>query len=121
MIDVGKASSELFSSLVLVAEMRPHDARLEIFESAKILDDIAAGIIKEQLAIFGATDGNDPFQIVAVFKQVVNRLSNATTRDDSDSRSRQFFLLRHRFGKYLGREGAETSSPRLGTPLVLSQ
>ena len=57
--------------------MRAHYARLQIFERAQILDDIAPGIVEEQLAILGAADRDNPFEFIAILEQIVDGLSNA--------------------------------------------
>jgi len=83
--ETGETRGGLF---VLVAEVRSNNPRFEVFERAQIFNDIAPGIVEKQLAIFGATDRDNPFQIVAIFKQVIDRLGHASARDDRNFRSR---------------------------------
>jgi hypothetical protein len=65
---------ELF---VLVAEVGAHDSCLQIFKRAKVFDNIAAGVVEKKLAVLGAADGDDPLEIVPVFKEIVDGLGDA--------------------------------------------
>src|ERR1700730_8213087 len=80
----GDSSNPPLGLLVFVAEMGAHDTCFQVLKRAKVLDDVAASVIKEQFAIFGAPDSNNPFKIVSVFQQVIDSLGNATARDDRD-------------------------------------
>ena len=84
---------------VFVAEVRAHDTRFQIFQRAQVFDDIAAGIIKEQFAVLGASDRDDPFELIAILEQIIDGLSDATARDDGNFWARRLFLflLGHRF------------------------
>src|SRR5580704_8193944 len=78
---------------VFVAEMSAHDARLQVLQSAQILDDVAASVIEEQFPILGAADRNDPFEIVPIFQQIIDGLRNSATRNYCDLRSGELFLF----------------------------
>src|SRR5207245_2872213 len=69
---------------VFVAEMRADDPSLQIFQRAQVFDDIAAGVIEKKLTVLGAADRDNPFEVIAVFEQIVDSLGNATARDDRD-------------------------------------
>src|SRR5215470_8666007 len=87
--------------------MRAHDARLQVLERAQILNDVTAGIIEEQFPVLGPADRDDPFEIVAVLKQIVDGLSHSPARNDRNLRTGELFLFlfRHRFAFTLWREG----------------
>src|SRR5208282_3625048 len=40
-----------YGLFVLVAEVGAHDSRLQVLERAEVLDDVAAGVVEEQLAV----------------------------------------------------------------------
>jgi hypothetical protein len=69
---------------VFVAEVCAHDTCLQVFKRAKVLNDVAAGVIEEQFAILRTPDSDNPFEIVAVFEQIIDGLGNATAWDDRD-------------------------------------
>jgi hypothetical protein len=68
--------------LVFVAEMRADNPCLQVLESPQVFDDIPAGVIEEEFAILGAPDRDNPFEIVAVFEQIIDGLGNAPTRNN---------------------------------------
>ena len=76
--------------------MSSHDPGFQIFEGAEIFDDVAAGIVEEQLTVLGTADSNDSFEIIPIFEQVVDSLSHAASGDDRDFWTRCLFLLRHK-------------------------
>jgi hypothetical protein len=86
-------------SLVFVAEMRAHDTRLQVFQRAQVFDDVAAGVVEEQLAVLGAPNRDNPFEFIAILEQIVDGLSDATARDDGNLRTRRLllFLVGQRF------------------------
>jgi len=70
--------------LVFVAEMGADYPRLKVLESPQVFDDIAAGVIEEKFAILGAPDRDYPFEVIAIFEQVIDGLGNAPTRNYRD-------------------------------------
>lgn len=79
-----KSSTTKRGLFVFVAEVGSYDARLQVFKRTQVLDDITPGIVEEQLAVLGPSDCNDPFKIVAVFKQIIDRLGNAPAGNNRD-------------------------------------
>src|SRR5215469_1433257 len=73
--------------------MRAHDSRLQIFQRAEILDDVAASVIEEQLAVLRTPDRDDPFEVVPVLKQIVDCLCHPAARDDSNLWPWELFLF----------------------------
>src|SRR5258705_10501807 len=108
-------------SLVFVAEMRAHDTCFQIFKRAQVFDNIAAGIVEEQLAVLGAPDRDNPFELIAILEQIVDGLSDAAARDNRDLWARRLFLflLGHRFADPLpaGEKAWPTIPLRNGAPL----
>ncbi len=43
------------------------DCFLNVLEGAQVLDDIAAGVVKEDIAFTVAANGNQPFQLISIF------------------------------------------------------
>ena len=82
--DWGRSQLHERGLFVLVAEVGPHDTRLQVFKCPQVFDDVAASIIEEQFAILGAPDRDNPFKIVPVFKQIIDGLGNATAGDYRD-------------------------------------
>ena len=62
--------------------MRPDDAFLDVFQRAEIFDDVAAGVVEENIAVLVPANGHQPFQFVTVFQQVVDRLVGAFAGDN---------------------------------------
>ena len=62
----------------------------KVLERAEILDDVAAGVIEEQLAVLRAADRDDPFEIVPVFKQIIDGLRHPAARDNRNLRPGSF-------------------------------
>ena len=79
--------------------MSAHDARLEVLQRPKILDDIAAGVVEEQFSVLRPADRDYPFELIAILEQIIDGLSYAASRDDGDLWARRLFLflLGHRF------------------------
>src|SRR5258708_24460171 len=79
--------------------MRAHDTRFQVFQRAQVFDDIAAGVVEEQLAVLGAPDRDNPFELIAILEQIVDGLSDAAARNDRNLWARRLFLflLGHRF------------------------
>src|SRR6266540_344377 len=50
------------------AEIISNDSFLDIFQSTQILNDVAAGIIEENITFVIPPDGHEPLQLVAVFQ-----------------------------------------------------
>src|SRR6516165_7531930 len=59
-------------SLRLVAEVGAGDAFLQVLEGAEVLDDVAARVVEEDLAVLVAADGDQPLEIVPVLEQIVD-------------------------------------------------
>src|SRR4029453_8530266 len=74
--------------LGLVAEVRPGDALLQVLECAEILDDVAARVVEEDLALLVAAAGAKPLEVVAILEQVVDGLGDAPPGNDGDLRAR---------------------------------
>jgi hypothetical protein len=93
--------------------MGANNPRLQVLERAEVFHNVAASIVEEQLAALGASDRYDPFEIVAIFKQIVDRLSHTATGDYRYLRPRLLFLflLGHRF--YLGFKPRNVGTNRL--------
>ena len=62
--------------------MSARDAFLEIVQGAQVLDDVATGVVEENLAVLVTADRHQPLKLVAVLKQLVYRLRNTLTRQD---------------------------------------
>src|SRR5712691_7461774 len=103
--------------------MGADDARLQVLESAQVLNDIAAGIVEEQLAVLGAPHSDDPFEVVAILEQIVDGLRHATARNDRNLRAWLLFLflLGHRFNSVPGGKIAANCGTSLGMRRELSQ
>ena len=61
--------------------MRAHDTRFQVFQRAQVFDDVAAGVVEEQLAVLGAPDRDNPFELIAILEQIVDGLSDAAARN----------------------------------------
>jgi hypothetical protein len=48
------------------------------------VNDVAAGVVEENVALAIAADGDEPFQLVAIFQEIVDRLVGSLARDDGD-------------------------------------
>src|SRR5262249_52776090 len=72
------------ASLRLVAEMRPGDALLQVLERAKVVDDVPARVVEEDLAVLVAADGDQPLEVVPVLEEIVDGLRHAAPGDDRD-------------------------------------
>src|SRR5262249_2747979 len=84
------------ASLRLVAEMRPGDALLQVLERAKVVDDVPARVVEEDLAVLVAADGDQPLEVVPVLEEIVDGLRHAAPGDDRDLGPRGALrLLRH--------------------------
>src|SRR5262245_46597936 len=79
----------------LFAEVRPSDAFFQVLERAEILDDVAAGVVEEDLAFLIATHGDQPVELVSVLEQVVDGLRNPSARYDGDLWLKSLLLLCH--------------------------
>src|SRR5215470_2921743 len=79
--------------LRLVAEVCARDPLLQVLERAEVFDDVAAGVVEEDLAVLVAPDRDQPFEIVAIFEEVVDRLADAAPRDDRDFGPRGLLAL----------------------------
>src|SRR5262249_17440408 len=83
-------------SVRLVPEVRARDALLQVLERTQVLDDVAAGVVEEDLAVLVGPAGDQPPEVRAVLEQIVDGLRDATSRNDGDLRSRRpLGLLRH--------------------------
>src|SRR5690242_8266672 len=78
--------------------MRAGDALFQVLERPEVLDDVAAGVVEEDLAVFVATDRHQPLEVVTILEQVVDGLADAPARDDRDLGTRGLLALlrRHR-------------------------
>src|SRR5262249_14840540 len=83
-------------SLRLVAEVGAGDALLQILGGAEVLDDVAARVVEEDIAVLVAADGAQPLEIVPILEQIVDGLRDAAPGDDRDLGARgSLGLLRH--------------------------
>ena len=78
-----------------ISEVGPRDALLQILERSKVLDDIATGVVEEDLPVLVSADRHEPLELVTILEEIVDRLSNSPARDDRDLGLRRFFLFCH--------------------------
>src|SRR5262245_3145287 len=90
----GRMRAALFG---LFSKMGAGDAFLQILERAQVLDDVAAGIIEEDLAVLVAPYRDQPIELVAILEQVVDGLGDPAPRYDGDLGLEGLLLLCHQF------------------------
>jgi hypothetical protein len=86
------ASAALF---IRFAEVISQDSFFNVGNGAQVLNDIAAGIVKENVALFISSDRDEPFEFVTIFQEIIDRLVRSFAGDNSHFRVYGLFRLGH--------------------------
>src|SRR5207249_6738402 len=93
--------------LRLVAEVGARDALLQVLERPEVFDDVAPGVVEEDLATLVPADGHEPLEVVPILEEVVDGLAHPAARDDRDlGAGRLLVLFGHRRHDLQGRSDA---------------
>src|SRR4029453_4376801 len=67
--------------VLLVAEVSARDALLQVLERPEVLDDVAAGVVEEDLAVLVPADRHQPLEVIAILEQIVDEIGRASCRE----------------------------------------
>jgi hypothetical protein len=82
--------------VVYFAEVVSENSLFDVFESPKIVNDVAAGVVEKDVALFIPAYGDKPLQMLAVFQQIIDDLIGSFLTDDGDFGSGAFGLAHER-------------------------